>query len=146
MLLNEVNDDIWNWWSNGHFIVVTTNGFVKNNGACVMGRGISKQAAEKFERLPFELGALIKQFGNIPFQFDSYGIISMPVKRNWWEKANLELIESSAKKLVKAQVSKYPICLPRPGCSNGKLDWKDVKPILEKYLDPEKFLVVDLAV
>ena len=145
-MLKEIHDDIWNWWSKGHYIAVSTNGFVKNNGACVMGRGIAEQAAERFERLPFELGVLIKQFGNIPFVFETYSIITVPTKSNWWENSSLELIEKSVSKLAKATAPRYPICVPRLGCSNGKLDWKNVKPILEKYLDESRFLIVDLAV
>lgn len=63
------------------------------------------------------------------------------------EKADLELIERSCKQL-KAMFgfasgrSREEVYLVRPGCGNGGLDWGDVKPILEKYLD-DRFIVVE---
>ena len=32
---------------------------------------------------------------------------------------------------------------PRVGCGNGALDWKDVRPILRRYLD-DRFILVSL--
>ena len=65
-------------------VVVTTNGFVKKDGACVMGRGIAKQLAQHIPSLPYELGAAIKQHGNRVFKFNFEGIsetiITFPVK------------------------------------------------------------------
>ena len=46
-------------------LVVTTNGFVKRNGECVMGRGIAKQIAERYPSVPRELGDLINKNGNV---------------------------------------------------------------------------------
>lgn len=43
---------------------VTTNGFVKKNGECVMGRGCAKQAATYWPELPKRLGGLIGERGN----------------------------------------------------------------------------------
>jgi len=73
-------------------------------------------------------------------------LLFFPTKHNWWEKSDLVLIEESTRQLrdfFDNVISEYPvpIYLPRPGCSNGGLDWEDVKPILEKYLD-DRFVVV----
>lgn len=70
---------------------VTTNGFVKKNGECVMGRGCAKQAANYWPELPGRLGWLIKKYGNnvhvvydIPpgqlFNQNNKYILSFPVK------------------------------------------------------------------
>lgn len=43
---------------------ITTNGFVKRNGECVMGRGCAKTAADRWFGLTERLGSLIKHRGN----------------------------------------------------------------------------------
>ena len=84
-------------------------------------------------------------FGNhLTLQPDCH-VLTFPVKNNWWEKADLKLIEQSCQELADTcDFFKPPFYMVRPGCGNGGLDWKEVKPILEKYLD-EKFIVVEKA-
>jgi hypothetical protein len=48
-------------------------------------------------------------------------LITFPVKHTWWEAADLDLIERSARELLKMiEVKKIQeaIYLPRPGCGN----------------------------
>jgi len=139
----EIIDNIWKYYEQGHWICITTNGFVKNNGECVMGRGIALQCKQKFPEFPKILGNFISENGNIVGVHQKYRIISFPVKHNWWEKGNLGLIEKSAYEL--SLIGSYidNIFLTKPGCHNGKLDWKNVKPILEKYLN-NNFIICDL--
>jgi hypothetical protein len=148
--MKEIKTNIWNFHRAGFWIVIPTNGFVKNDGECVMGRGLAKQAAIKFPSLPKELGDRLKEYGNVIFTFHKYRIITFPVKHQWMEMANLELIEKSAKSL-RDDIFKYnlsgiltPVYLPKVGCGNGKLSWEKVKPILEKYLD-DRFIICDLG-
>jgi O-acetyl-ADP-ribose deacetylase (regulator of RNase III) len=70
-------------------------------------------------------------------------LYSFPVKHNWWENADFDLIEQSTIELKSiADRKKYDtIVLPRPGCGNGGLDWEDVKPILETHFD-NRFYVI----
>jgi hypothetical protein len=148
--MQEVSGNIWDFKSKQTPICITTNGFVKINGECVMGRGIAYQAARKYPKLPLELGKRIKSFGNNVFYFPDYDIITFPTKHHWADTADLKLIERSASNLLSmliddeygvfAEVTK--IYLVRPGCSNGKLDWKDVKPVIEKILLNDNFIVV----
>jgi len=150
--MKEINGDIWDYHKKGHWIVITTNGNVKANGEAVMGKGIALQARQRIEWLSYELGRKITENGNKTYWFNEIRIITLPSKHNWWEKADINLIESSIKDLVRIVDAQYPYlkdsdykketCLVRPGCSNGQLDWKDVKPILEKYLD-DRFIVVE---
>jgi len=63
---------------------ITTNGFIKKNGACVMGRGCAKQAAEYWPRLPKTLGQNVNDYGNrvlaVLLLLDGRHLISFPVK------------------------------------------------------------------
>ena len=141
--MKEVAGDIWDFHNQGHWIVITTNGSVRKDGCAVMGRGVAKQAAERFPSLPREVGKRIQQGGNRMWLVAGTGIFIFPVKHNWWEKADLNLIEESAKELARISITE-PVYMVRPGCGNGGLDWKDVRPILEKYLD-DRFVVVEIS-
>src|SRR3990167_85682 len=99
-------EDTGNLWTYpADAVVITTNGYVKNNGQAVMGRGCAKEAANRWPFLPMILGEAIEKFGNEVFiwglqdldenseQIRFNNIITMPVKYNWWEPADLNLIE-----------------------------------------------------
>ena len=152
-------------------ICITTNGFVKSNGRCVMGRGCAKTALNRYPGIDLFMGKMIKERGNLPFMLvqDSGTIIcSFPVKpitvifdghnavshmRNkfnigdtipgWAAIADLNTIEYSAFTLtsVATVMGWQKIALPRPGCGAGELSWATVKPILDKYLD-DRFVSV----
>ena len=141
--MKEVSGDVWDHHNQGHWVVITVNGSVRKDSCAVMGRGVAKQAAERFPNLSSELGERIRIGGNKVWVMVNYGIFTFPVKHNWWEKADLTLIEQSARELSQVHVEP-PIYMVRPGCGNGGLDWKDVKPILERYLD-DRFVVVEIG-
>lgn len=144
--MKEIKGNIWDYYGKGHWIVITTNGTVKRNGEAVMGRGVALQAKQRFPDLPKRLGDCIRgPIGNHVTLQPTCGIFTFPVKHDWREKADLELIERGCKELLGvADVFKPPFYMVRPGCGNGGLDWKDVKPILEKYLD-DRFVVVEIG-
>ena len=141
--MKQITGDIWDYHKRGHWIVITTNGTIHKNGVAVMGKGIAKQAALKYPKLPYYLGLAIKDVGNIGHIFPDYKIITLPTKHNWWEKSDITLIERGCKALSKMHARvKVNIYMVRPGCSNGKLKWEDVKPIIEQYLD-DRFVIVE---
>jgi hypothetical protein len=132
--VKEVFGDLWGF--NG-IIAITTNGFVKRDGTCVMGRGCAKQATISFPGLPHKLGTKIAAGGNHVFYFPEHTLITFPVKHTWWEAADLGLIERSARELLKMIEVKNiqeAVYLPRPGCGNGRLKWECVKKILSPIL------------
>ena len=55
--MKEVFGDLWEF---DGIIAITTNGFVKRDRTCVMGRGCARQAAVRFPELPRKLG--VKNF------------------------------------------------------------------------------------
>lgn len=143
--MREIEQDLWT--SEADALVITTNGFVKKNGEAVMGRGVAKEAATRFPDLPRLLGDAIKRGGNhvvsLLVPIEGPVIISMPVKVDWREAALPNLILRSCEELVKL-ADGFPrwetICLPRPGCGNGGLNWDDVKRTIESVLD-DRFIV-----
>ena len=145
--MQEIFGDIWEQNKLKRWVIITTNGTVRNDGACVMGRGVAKQAATRFPKLPFQLGERIKRDGNVVQVFDDLKIIAFPVKTHWKDVADLGLIEKSLKQLV-AWANVPPrkhgkFYMVRPGCSNGKRDWlTEVKPLCENYLD-DRFVIVE---
>lgn len=107
-----------------HPIVVTTNGFVKRNGECVMGAGIAKRVRDEIPGSASKLGALISEYGNRPFRLFP-DVWTMPVKHKWMEDADLDLMRQSLELMV-PMVAKFDIhtlYFPRPGSGNGKLDY-----------------------
>lgn len=139
-------------------ICVTTNGVVKDNGCLVMGKGIAKKFALKYPQLPLSLGKCVKESGN---QVHIFGtdpglvgdpelihkypyVVSFPTKENWADPSPIELIIKSAHELVVfADLMMWiKVILPRPGCSNGGLDWESqVKPVLEPILDDRFYII-----
>lgn len=142
--MREVQGNIWDYREGGHWVVITTNGTIRKDGACVMGRGIALQAAKRVIQLPLMLGTCIKAHGNKLFTFLTLRIVAFPVKTHWKSPADLRLIEKSTKELADfvSREGIGEIYMVRPGCGNGGLDWKDVKPVLERYLD-DRFIVVE---
>jgi len=136
-------------------ICITTNVTTKRNGKAVMGAGIAKDAKSRFHGIDEDLGKIIREKGSAvrPIRNETFHIgkitkeipiICFPVKFEWWEQADVKLIESSIKKLIELvnEMGWKKVILPRPGVGSGKLDWeRSVKPILEQYLD-ERFLVI----
>lgn len=138
--MKEIKGDLWDHWGKPNTVIlITTNGYIKSNGEAVMGAGCAKQAAMKIPTLPRVLGNNIIRYGNNVNELLSSedglkpSVLSFPVKHNWWELADIELIKRSAKELLgyAEQCPHLTFILPRPGCGNGRLKWEWVKPILE---------------
>jgi hypothetical protein len=156
--MQEVTGNLWTYPAD--LRVITTNGTVKKNGECVMGRGCALEAVKgtkhngSWPGLPRMLGAAIESDGNDVHILGACVtpcdglLVSFPVKHNWFERADLRLIERSASQLVAYVDQEWSrgdcqprIVLPRPGCGNGGLRWEDVKPVLEPILD-DRFHVI----
>jgi len=153
----EVTGNLWDYPAD--FFVITTNGTLKQNGRVVMGRGCAKEARDRFPGTDFELGIRVKACGNHVFVLPN-GIVTFPVKHNWWEMADSELIVRSAHELVEfaddfghvlvnapddlipyIDTSTPTFVMPRPGCGNGGLNWSEVKPLIETIFD-DRFHVI----
>lgn len=145
-------------------ICITTNGIIGNDGRAIMGAGVAGEAARRWSTVRARLGKALKTFGNLPyvigminlegdFQDTDASLIkdkkyrclvwSFPTKNDFRFKSDIELIKKSAK-LMAEHADTFElkqVALPRPGCSNGKLDWKTVKTEIENILD-DRFVIV----
>ena len=133
----EATGNLWNF-EGVHCI--TTNGFVKNDGTAVMGRGCAKEARDKYPYLSTTLGTRLTNGGNHVYYFEAENLMIFPVKEFWWQSASLELILASSKELmVLVQRIKLTeqLYLPQPGCGNGQLQWEAVKPVIEPVLSDQ---------
>lgn len=157
------NVDGWKPGDTAPWIVIPTNGERKSGGLAVMGAGVAKRAAELMPTLPAILGARLKDFGNhvawlgfhalserSPLSTATRAVVSFPTKHKWRDMSSAELIERSAKELVRLvdghgeQISPSLVLLPRVGCGFGGLGWREVvRPILERHLKDDKYVVVN---
>lgn len=124
-----------------HFIV-TTNSFIKTNGAVVMGRGLAKQVRDSFPGVDKALGQEIVRVTGLK-QGGKYGLLlgnplsAFQVKYHFKDTADIELIEFSTDMLHREALvnpnKKY--ALNFPGIGNGKLSYDEVKPIIDELPD-----------
>jgi len=144
-VMREIRGDIWKEGKERNaFVIIPTNATIKTSGQIVMGRGLAKQASTRYPKLAKELGDRIKVHGNTINMFIHRNIITFPVKHNWWEDADLALIRTSADCLMDLALlgNKRTFLVPRVGCGNGRLKWKDVKPVLEKAFDGTNNIII----
>ena len=139
--MKEAVGDIWQYPADRH--VITTNGAVRADGACVMGRGVAQQARDKYPGLDMEIGRAIKAYGNHVFGCGIGGILTFPVKHHWRDAADPLLIMRSILEIIQwaDESGDKVIVMPRPGCGNGRLHWVDVRHLC-KYLD-DRFVVIE---
>lgn len=142
--MKEIYGNLWDHKNADSVICITTNGFVKKNGEAVMGRGCAREACQRIPGLAKRFGDHLLAHGNVPVWLTT-GLVTFPVKHNWYEAADIELIKTSADWLNKQALNLRQkwFVLPRPGCGNGQLSWEYVKPYLE-FL-PDNVLVIDFA-
>lgn len=143
--MQEAHGNLWDFVSLSpqHIAVITTNGFVKRNGECVMGKGCAREARDRFPGLALEVGDCIRAYGNVVSVVRKQ-LVTFPTKHVWWERSDLELIAKSAAQLGHlADLQPENIFyLPRPGCGNGGLCWEDVLPVLEAAQLPDNVVVI----
>ena len=132
--------NMWSAFSDADFFVITTNSFVKANGAAVLGRGIARQARDRFPAFDLRLGLCISDsVGHL----GRYGLIvgrklgAFQVKYHFRDRADPGLIAYSASKLVEFATARpdQQIHLNYPGIGNGGLPRPVVAPLLDDLPD-----------
>jgi hypothetical protein len=145
--------NMWSAFSEVDLFLITTNATIKRNGALVMGRGIARQARDRFPGLDTAMGRqILSVCGNHstllrPGQGE-YGLLVSPrwpqakvgafqVKRHYGQPANLELIRHSTA-VLQTWCAEHPnaqIAVNFPGIGNGRLPREDVLPIIMQLPD-----------
>lgn len=108
----------------------------------VMGKGI----ALNFKKLYPEMFILYQKFCDNKqleigklwlYKTPNKWILNFPTKKEWRKKSQLSYIEEGLKKFVSSYKDKNitSISFPKLGCGNGGLDWAEVQPLMEKYLN-----------
>jgi len=143
-----VKGNLWDYHNENNIICITTNGTIKNNGELVMGRGCALEATQRYPEFPKLLGDLVKSYDNHCF-FLPHRIVSFPVKYNWYETADLDLINRSSEELSElidklSDIRIDNIVIPRPGCGNGNLKWSEVEPIVYyNFSHDDRYKIID---
>lgn len=147
-----VEGDIWEYHAQGAWIIITTNAGLTKSGLAVMGRGVALQASERFPTLRSRLGAALRTIDrsaeaeSIPcVAFEDLRIICFPVKWTFYDDAELDLIEASARHCMQLldEIGIATIYSVKPGCGSGHLLWSQVQPILAPIFN-DRVTIVDL--
>ena len=142
---------LWDPRLNNCVKVVPTNLGWKSNGENVMGRGVAKQATEKYQMLSSWYGWRCKAMADneLTRLYRYRDLVLFPVKSldrlmphmSWRQPASLELVEKSTIQLA-SFMGVDKVALPLVGCGNGGLDPCDVLPILQEHLRDDRFLLI----
>jgi len=108
----------------------------------VMGAGLAKEFKKRYPEMYREYR---KKYENNELKIGKLHvfrtidklIINFPTKIHWKDNSKLEWIEAGLKYFI-TNYKKWNItsvAFPQLGTSHGKLNWNDVKPIMEKYLN-----------
>lgn len=152
--MREVSGNLWDYQKAGAVLVIAVNGEVSpETGKAIMGKGIARQARDKFWDIDAKLGARITQFGSRCFRFSmdttplktfEWTLITFPTKDKWRLPSDPMLIAQSCTQLVEMS-DKFgweEVYLPRVGTGEGKLSWENtVKPLIESILD-DRFIIL----
>lgn len=131
---------MWSVFNKTDVFMITTNPIIKQDGSVVMGRGIALQAKERFPKLPYDFGCILKDLGNTCIGqigiYENTHIWYFMVKNHWASDADLGVITSSLWSLqTKFQGSSKRIDLNFPGIGNGRLPRDSVLYLLEDLSD-----------
>ncbi len=109
----------------------------------VMGKGLALKFKKKYPEMYEEYRARCLDgeihVGKLHFyRSENKIVINFPTKKEWRKPSQLEYVREGLKDFVSRykDLKIMSVSFPLLGCSNGKLDWRDVKPIMEEFLEP----------
>lgn len=141
-IMIEEQCNIWDKYEQGEWICILTNCNTNSRGEAVMGRGIAKEAKDRFPDLPRIIGRYLRN-GGFEVHIPMDRIIVFPTKIDWRQMSSIKLIITSCHQLmdIMDSLNIQRVYLPRPGCGNGGLLWQDVRTAIEPLLDDRVIVV-----
>jgi hypothetical protein len=138
--------DMWDVWESSDLFVITGNSYLRKDGCLVMGRGIARQAKDKFKGLNLKLGKIIeREVGHLG---KYYLLVSTDwkrgrklalaqVKTDFSYDADLGLIRGMTSRLnvLAVENKESVINMNFPGIGNGNLSVEQVMPLIETLPD-----------
>lgn len=113
------------------------------NTVGVMGKGIAKTFKDIYPEMFTRYMELCesKRFdiGNLwLYRTDHKWVLNFPTKKHWRNSSKLEYIEAGLQKFVTTYSDQNitSVAFPQLGCGNGELEWKEVEPLMLRYLRP----------
>jgi O-acetyl-ADP-ribose deacetylase (regulator of RNase III) len=108
----------------------------------VMGKGIAKEFKQRdpamFQAYKKICDDKLLEPGKLWLWQGARGwVLNFPTKIHWRNPSKIEWIEAGLRKFVATYSDRgiREISFPRLGCGNGGLEWDDVKPLIEQYLN-----------
>ncbi|MCI6744776.1 macro domain-containing protein [Stecheria intestinalis] len=111
------------------------------NTVGVMGKGVALEFKKRYpdmfqayrevcDKRKLKIGTLML------FYEPDHWVLLFPTKENWRNPSRIEYIEAGLAKFRRTYAEKgiTSVAFPRLGCGNGELNWSDVQPVMEKFL------------
>jgi O-acetyl-ADP-ribose deacetylase (regulator of RNase III) len=112
------------------------------NTVGVMGKGIAKTFRERYPAMFKEYKKLCDHgdltIGSLHlWKSDDRWVLNFPTKTTWRLPSKFEYIELGLETFVEnyERMGIVSASFPPLGCGNGNLDWRDVRPLIERYLN-----------
>jgi O-acetyl-ADP-ribose deacetylase (regulator of RNase III) len=107
----------------------------------IMGKGVAlafkQRYPEMYEKYRLQCDRDEIQLGILTLYTDTKPwIINFPTKHHWRSHSRLKSIEAGLEYLVQhyREWGITSLAMPALGCGHGGLDWRDVRPLIERYL------------
>lgn len=134
-------------YTKGNLLDAPTEALVNTvNEVGVMGKGVALMFKERFPTASKRYIAASKEgqvrvgkvFVTESEELFPKWIIHFPTKKHWRNPSKLDWIRDGLRDLVRVVRERgiTSIAIPPLGCGNGKLDWADVRPLIEEAFAP----------
>ncbi len=112
------------------------------NTVGVMGKGIARTFRERYPAMYSEYRKLCDANRLVPgslhmWKGDDHWVLNFPTKTTWRLPSKVEYIQQGLETFVQnyEKMGITSASFPPLGCGNGNLNWTEVRPIIERYLN-----------